>query len=608
MVQSLISPAVDMGSANTSNMLDLTALTAATAAAWSVPSAVRAYAVLALGKLCLRDEQLGKESVPILVRLLVDAGTDDMIKTNVLVVVSDLCMRYASIIDPFLPAIASTVTHASPRVQLSAIGTLAQLVMADYLKLRGPLFMRLAIAAAANNETVALASRQAIAGLIERHPNLIPANFLDLLFTLNQSTQRPSLNITLEKSHHAEAAMGASTATQHVHDDTLAVTAAPRRMAIYEALLQPLPDEQRFTIAARLTQDVLGAAASGSLKLLPSSGSGDAEQCAAERAVVADTLRLLSLPMLRPCARGGAKGAAAAAEDPDAEVAEIGSSSTAAEVARAKRAVVMKLAKRHALEHMVPVCLAMKQLLQQQRSSLMSVFMPWMLSVFQDYSDAKTELLAGDPTLARELDFDLRQYERSVREQARRTQKRVSSPAVSTATPAEADHVMLTPTGAGVSANQEPRTQALSHRKGHSARRVGGPITPIRNANRFGTPKGALAATEALSARGKMSSCSKPRVMRRRLSSPANKENTASSLSASKLRSHPAERTVVGEAASPVIHMRLESAGADGAEGAQWGVAAPDTQALAHTDDEGSDDGGVAPVQRSVLLGLSGQM
>jgi condensin-2 complex subunit D3 len=59
----------------------------------SIDRAVRAHAIIALGKLCIIDEMLAKRCVPVLVRQL-QSNDDHIVRNNIVVVISDLCIRY----------------------------------------------------------------------------------------------------------------------------------------------------------------------------------------------------------------------------------------------------------------------------------------------------------------------------------------------------------------------------------------------------------------------------------------------------------------------------------------------------------------------------------
>ena len=77
------------------------------------PSSARALAFVALGKLCLRNANLAKDAVNILARELHFDKNDvetscggAAVRSNALVVLGDLCVRYTSLVDRQLPAMA----------------------------------------------------------------------------------------------------------------------------------------------------------------------------------------------------------------------------------------------------------------------------------------------------------------------------------------------------------------------------------------------------------------------------------------------------------------------------------------------------------------------
>jgi condensin-2 complex subunit D3 len=62
-----------------------------------VPSAIRAQAIIALGKIMLHKEKLAKKYVAVLAREL-ETCTDPVIRNNVVVVMCDLCVRCGAVL------------------------------------------------------------------------------------------------------------------------------------------------------------------------------------------------------------------------------------------------------------------------------------------------------------------------------------------------------------------------------------------------------------------------------------------------------------------------------------------------------------------------------
>jgi hypothetical protein len=63
-----------------------------------LPVSVRAHALITVGKLCICDSSVAKTFVPALVHAL-EQSADGTIKTNILIILGDLCRRYTNIVD-----------------------------------------------------------------------------------------------------------------------------------------------------------------------------------------------------------------------------------------------------------------------------------------------------------------------------------------------------------------------------------------------------------------------------------------------------------------------------------------------------------------------------
>jgi condensin-2 complex subunit D3 len=136
------------------------------------PSAVRAHAFIALGKLCIRDESLARHSLNILARELQgNMGQGNwIVQSNSLLVLGDLCVRYTSMVDRFLPvmaaclqagvtdirvdALSSFCNDGSALVRKHAVLLLSNLLLQDYIKWRGLLFHRFLVATVSSKDNV----------------------------------------------------------------------------------------------------------------------------------------------------------------------------------------------------------------------------------------------------------------------------------------------------------------------------------------------------------------------------------------------------------------------------------------------------------------------
>lgn len=102
---------------------------------------IRAHAFITLGKLCLRDVNLAKRCMTVFVREL-EAGTDAVITNNVLVIMSDLCRTFSTVVDHYIPALSSCIRHTNAIVRRHTLMIMSSLLQEDYLKWKSSMFFR----------------------------------------------------------------------------------------------------------------------------------------------------------------------------------------------------------------------------------------------------------------------------------------------------------------------------------------------------------------------------------------------------------------------------------------------------------------------------------
>ena len=60
--------------------------------------------------MCLQNEMMAKEIVPAFGRLL-DTTSDAALKNNIMYALSDMCVRYASLVDPLIPQMTACLRN-----------------------------------------------------------------------------------------------------------------------------------------------------------------------------------------------------------------------------------------------------------------------------------------------------------------------------------------------------------------------------------------------------------------------------------------------------------------------------------------------------------------
>ncbi len=113
---------------------------------------IRAHAFTAMGKLCLRDLQLAKKCITLLVREL-ESGSCAVVRNNALAVMFDLARTFtavrragaapphvtaltprAQVVDQYVEPLTSCLIDKSPLIRRHALMVVSQLLQEDYIK------------------------------------------------------------------------------------------------------------------------------------------------------------------------------------------------------------------------------------------------------------------------------------------------------------------------------------------------------------------------------------------------------------------------------------------------------------------------------------------
>ena len=185
----------------------------------SVPSNIRAHAFVTLGKFCLRNKPLAREHINIYLRELhapghsYDYGKIDhkivpdsekvsresticsvnSVKSNALIVLGDLCIRYTNLVDRHIGSLASCLQDPDPLVRKHALILLTQLLLQDFLKWRGMLLFRfIATSTDTNPEISELARNILTKTLVSKFPSdFYCLHFAESVLVFNECEDHP---------------------------------------------------------------------------------------------------------------------------------------------------------------------------------------------------------------------------------------------------------------------------------------------------------------------------------------------------------------------------------------------------------------------------------
>uniref|UniRef100_A0A8C8GSX4 Condensin-2 complex subunit D3 n=1 Tax=Oncorhynchus tshawytscha TaxID=74940 RepID=A0A8C8GSX4_ONCTS len=175
----------------------------------SMPSSVRAHAVITLGKLCLQHEELTRKYLPAFAREL-ELCSELAVRSNVVVVMCDLCVRYTNMVDRYVPNVSACLRDKEPLIRKQTLTMLTNLLQEEFVKWKGSLFFRF------------------IAVLVDSDPTIASEK----------------AKFSLKGAQNKE-----------------------RRFTIYRFLLVHFTDAQRFNITIKISQNILACFVDGELPL-----------------------------------------------------------------------------------------------------------------------------------------------------------------------------------------------------------------------------------------------------------------------------------------------------------------------------------------------------
>lgn len=410
----------------TKNLVDLVlsflSKNLAGASSVGLPENVRAFAFLALGKLCLRDIDLARRTLTMLARELHENMSEgsSVIQCNVLLIMGDLCIKYTGLADRYLPVMAvclqsgivdistdvlgTSVNTGFEIVRKSAVILLTSLIMQDYIKWRGLLFHRFLVAATDENEEVAQLAENTLSGpLLVKTPKLFFNNFVESFFVLNRCTAHPM--------YIAAASTGDGGSGIAVGFDGIDLSGEPgrlRRLKMYDLMLSKMTDDEKITVTAKMAREVLKSALVEGTDLYKacSTSSGGATVSSAYL-VLSDALAVLRSQKIRV----GKKASNDMEDIEDPNVDE--TSKKRAEEATSR--LMSKISRKQLTEIIVPILGNLKALMQQNCSPLLKDLRPYLVEVYLSAKSEVEEVLANDPTLLQEIQYDARQYRKSLK-------------------------------------------------------------------------------------------------------------------------------------------------------------------------------------------------
>ncbi|XP_027044721.1 condensin-2 complex subunit D3-like [Pocillopora damicornis] len=366
---------------------------------------VKAHVFVTLGKLCLQNEDLAKQCIATLAREL-ETSDDPAIRNNVTVVMCDLCVRFTSLVDRYVPNIAVCLKDSSSLVRRQTLTVLTHLLQEDFVKWKGALFYRFITTIVDEDvEIRKFAEFCLVHLLLSRHPGMLFQHFVECVFHFNSFEKHQVYNKFPQ------------TDTEKKLFSLKGYQNSGKRYTIYQFMLSHMSDEGRFNLTGKLCQEVLGGFTDGDITLDSDSAS-----------VLKDALLILSSKNIKLSSMK-----AKAAED----LADEGDVAGAA-IVEARNKFLTQVLKKNMIENIIPIIIELKHMLEKQHSPLLKDLMSCLKEVMKDYRSEVQEVLSADKQLANEIEFDLKRFEEQQKEREEQRRKQITpnnSPQVNTRQP-----------------------------------------------------------------------------------------------------------------------------------------------------------------------------
>ena len=161
--------------------------------------------MLNTGKFCLRNKCLAREHINVYLRELHASsihlhGTEsyddenvNSVKSNALLVLGDLCVRYTNLVDRHIGSLACCLQDKDALVRKHALILLTQLLLQDFLKWRGMLLFRfIATSTDSNTEIAEIAKNILTKTLVTKFPSdFYCQHFAESVLVFNECVDHP---------------------------------------------------------------------------------------------------------------------------------------------------------------------------------------------------------------------------------------------------------------------------------------------------------------------------------------------------------------------------------------------------------------------------------
>ncbi|XP_076654472.1 condensin-2 complex subunit D3 isoform X2 [Halictus rubicundus] len=350
---------------------------------------LQASAVVILGQQAMRDREIAKEVVPIFGKLMrqetnLTSVFQIAIKINTAKALADICVRFTALVEPYLSDMCVSMKDSSPQVREAIMVIFIQLLLEDYIKIKGPFFFHiLTMLSDSDNMIRELTIFLIEERLLTKNKTLISQQFLQSIYHYNN--YQSQLKIYDQRMREKERK--ALTLPGKRNEE--------KRRTIYDFMLDHLDPPGKIKLLVKVTSQILGGACADSIDVKKEEGAY----------VVKDALYIISNERLRPASLNKQT-------DDDQPEAEESVAQPITPVASAVTIIIEGM-KKHGVEVLLPVLIKLRTKLSVLKSPLENEVKRLLVKTFSEYNkDQLSNIFSEYPNLEKEVE----QFKRQVGE------------------------------------------------------------------------------------------------------------------------------------------------------------------------------------------------
>uniref|UniRef100_A0A803W220 Condensin-2 complex subunit D3 n=1 Tax=Ficedula albicollis TaxID=59894 RepID=A0A803W220_FICAL len=301
----------------------------------AMPTVVRAHALITLGKLCLQHEELARSCIAAVVREMEESPAVPL-RNNAVIVLRDLCVRYTSLGEPYVPNMSLCLRDPHPFIRRQTLVMLTNLLQEEYVKWKGCLFFRfVSVLVDPDPDIARFAEYCVVHVLLKRNPAMFSQHFIECIFHFNSYEKHQKYN-RFPQSLRAKQLFSLKGKDNK-----------EKRMRIYTFLLDHFTNQQRFNITTRISHNILACFVD---EVLPLDLEGSE--------LLSDAFAILSCKEIK---LSGMRSRTEEDIQPDEN--ELSMKNLISQV----RGTWSAVQKKYFIEHIIPIITSLKSMMEQKR-------------------------------------------------------------------------------------------------------------------------------------------------------------------------------------------------------------------------------------------------